>query len=112
MKYIAIVDDEFLSNFRVDVRNNSQYSDMVLVVNDMNMCTRGIPLKPLPKEMLVTKDGNSVYLQQKHIDCLIEMERTEMFDKIVQDTMKSFGLTGEGIDDRAKTTDKTDRQSY
>jgi hypothetical protein len=35
MKYIAILDDEFLSNFRVDVRSNGQScSDIVLVVTD------------------------------------------------------------------------------
>ena len=90
MKYLAIVDDEFLSNFRVDVRSNPQYSDMVLVVTDKAGSTRGIGLKPLPTEALVTKDGKSVYLQQKHIDCLIEMERKEMFDEAVKNMMNSF----------------------
>lgn len=115
MKYMAIVDDELLANFRVDIKSNGQScSDIVFVVTDKAGSTRGIGLKPLQKEMLVTKDGNSVYLQQKHIDCLIEMERKEMFDKMVQDIIKNFGLTEfglteEDINDRAKTTDKTDR---
>ena len=91
MKYIAIVDDEFISNFRVDV-GYPPHSDMILVVNDANMCTRGIRLKPLQREMLVTTEGNSAYLSQSHIDCLIEMERKEMFDKAVQDMIKSLGL--------------------
>ncbi len=93
MKYIAIVDDEFISNFRVDVRSNGPLSsDMVLVVTDKAGFTRGIALKPLQRVMVVTKEGNSAYLRQSHIDCLIEMERKEMFDKAVQDMIKSLGL--------------------
>lgn len=93
MKYLAIVDDEFLSNFRVDV--NPQDYNMILVVEDKAGSTRGIQLKPLPTEALVTKDGKSVYLSQKHIDCLIEMERKEMFDKAVRDMIKRLGLNEE-----------------
>lgn len=92
MKYIAIVDDEFLSNFRVDARSDPRYSDMVLVVTDKAGSTRGIGLKPLQGAMIVTAEGNSAYLSQSHIDCLIEMERKEMFDKAVQDMIKSLGL--------------------
>ena len=88
MKYIAIVDDELLANFRVDVED----LDMVLVVEDKTRSTRGIYLKPIVREMLVTKDGNSVYLQQKHIECLMEMERKEMFEEAIQNMMKSLGL--------------------
>ena len=89
MKYLAIVDDEFLSNFRVDV-GYPPHSDMFLIVKDEKLCTRGIRLKPLPTEVLVTKDGKSVYLRQEHIDCLREMERKEMFVKVAQDMMNSF----------------------
>lgn len=91
MKYIAIIDDEFLSNFRVDV-GYPPHLDICLVVNDKDMCTRGIRLKPLQREMLVTTEGNSAYLRQEHIDCFIKMERKEMFDKAVQDMIKSLGL--------------------
>ena len=92
MKYIAIIDDDFLSNFRVDVRSNGQFSDMVLVVIDKAGSTRGIALKPLQRAMVVTEEGNSAYLRQEHIDCLIEMERKEMFEEAVRDMMKSLGL--------------------
>lgn len=91
MKYIAIVDDEFLSNFRVDVRSNGQScSDIVLVVTDKAGSTQGIELKPLQRVMVVTDEGNSAYLNQEHIDCLIEMERKNMFDEAVKDMMNSF----------------------
>jgi len=93
MKYIAIVDDEFLSNFRVDIKSNAQScSDIVLVVTDKAGSTRGIKLKPLQRVMIVTDEGNSAYLSQSHIDCLIEMERKEMFEEAIQNMMKSFGL--------------------
>jgi hypothetical protein len=54
MKYIAIIDEEMLSNFRID--EPSCYpcympeNDKILVVNDELGYTRGIQLKPLPKE--------------------------------------------------------------
>lgn len=88
MKYLAIVDDEFLSNFRVDV--NPQDYNMILVVEDKAGSTRGIRLKPLQRAMVLTDEGNSAYLRQEHIDCLIEMERKEMFDKAVKDMINSF----------------------
>lgn len=98
MKYIAIVDDEFLSNFRIDV-GYPPHSDMIMVVSDKNMYSRGIRLKPLPTEMLVTKDGKSVYLQQKHIDCLIKMERREVLNEVVERLMNPFNeLKGEEED--------------
>lgn len=43
MKYIAIIDEEMLSNFRID-------DPLVMVVTDKMGLTRGIPLKPLQKE--------------------------------------------------------------
>lgn len=42
MKYIAIIDEQMLSNFRID-------NPLVMVVTDKMGFTRGIPLKPLPK---------------------------------------------------------------
>lgn len=94
MRYLAIVDDEFLSNFRVDV-GYPPHSDMILVVKDEKLCTRGIRLKPLPTEALVTKDGKSVYLRQEHIDCLREMERKEMIEKAVQNITNAISKLGE-----------------
>ena len=42
MKYIAIIDEEMLSNFRID-------EPLVMVVTDKMGFTRGIELKPLKK---------------------------------------------------------------
>lgn len=49
MKYVAIIDDEMLSNFRID-------DPLIMVVTDKSGFTRGIQLKPLPKEHGVLKD--------------------------------------------------------
>lgn len=44
MKYIAIIDDEMLSNFRID-------DPLIMVVTDKLGFTRGIQLKPLKKDI-------------------------------------------------------------
>lgn len=73
MKYMAIIDDEFLSDFRVDVKCNSQHSDMVLVVNDMNMCTRGIPLEPLLPTQYGSRENDKMTIDE----IMQELERTK-----------------------------------
>lgn len=42
MKYIAIIDEQMLSNFRID-------DPLIMVVTDKSGFTRGIQLKPLKK---------------------------------------------------------------
>lgn len=81
MKYIAIVDDEFLSNFRIDI--NPQTLDMILAVKDERMFERGIRLKPLVKELLVTTNGDSAYLRKEYIETLKKIEKQEMIDEII-----------------------------
>ena len=100
MKYIAVLDDDFLSNFRLD-----DYG-LTLVVNDDKGCTRGIPLKPLAKEMMVATNGESVYLSQKHIDCLLKMEHEEAIKEAIKNMFpikdESF-LEGVQEDGNSKT---------
>lgn len=90
MKYIAIIDDEFLSNFRVDVKGSGCDLDMILVVQDDRWYQRGIRIQPIGRPMIVNTDGNSAYLNHEHIDCLLEMERKHMFDEVVKNVMNSF----------------------
>lgn len=99
MKYIAIFDDENLSNFRVDTKSNGTYSYKVLIVEDKMGFPRGIALKPLQEPMIVSEEGNSAYLSQEHIDCLIEMEKKQMFDKVVKDIINSFKKQSEELED-------------
>ena len=51
MEYIAIIDEEMLSDFRIDdpILCDMSINDKVLVVNDKLGFTRGIQLKPLKK---------------------------------------------------------------
>lgn len=89
MKYMAVIDDSFLSNFRVDM-SRIGIKPLVLVVKDERGYERGIELKPIGKEMIVTPDGESMYLTQKHIDAMIEMERQEMFNDAVEKMMEDL----------------------
>lgn len=90
MKYIAIVDDEFISNFRVDVGEIPHSSNIVLVVKDERGFERGVRIQPIGRAMIVSSDGNSAYLNQEHIDYLIEMERKNMFNEAVKNMINSF----------------------
>lgn len=90
MKWIAILDNEFLSNFRVDVGEIPHSSNIVLVVKDERGFERGVRIQPIGRAMVVSSDGNSAYLNQSHIDCLLEMEKKQMFDEAVRDMMNSF----------------------
>lgn len=90
MKWIAILDDEFLSNFRVDVGEIPHSSNVVLVVKDERGFERGVRIQPVGRVMIVGRNGDSAYLNQSHIDCLLEMEKKQMFDKAVRDMMNSF----------------------
>ena len=85
MKWIAILDENFISNFRVDMDGVKLPT---MVVRDNAGFNRGISLKPLTKEMFITKDGESVYLSQNHIDRLMEMERDITINREVKDILE------------------------
>ena len=89
MKYMAVIDDNFLSNFRVDM-SRIGIKPLVLVVKDERGYERGIELKPIGKEMIVTPDGESMYITQKHIDAMIEMERKQMYEDAVKRFMEDL----------------------
>ena len=89
MKYMAVIDDNFLSNFRVDMSRIGS-KPLVLVVKDERGFERGLELKPIGKEMIVTPDGESMYITQKHIDAMIEMERKEMYQDAVRSIMDNI----------------------
>ena len=88
MRWIAVLDENFISNFRVDMDGINLPT---MVVRDKAGFDRGISLKPLTKEMFITKDGKSFYLSQDHIDCLTKMERDKTINKIVKDMLESLG---------------------
>ena len=69
MKYIAVVDDAFLKNFRLDD------GGLTLVMLDKSMLTRAVKLFPICHSTFTAVDGQSIYLTQGHINALLEYER-------------------------------------
>lgn len=85
MKYIAVFDDEFLSNFRLyDNR-------LTLVMGDKQGYNRAVRLKPLMRNVLTTEHGESIYLTQDHIDCLLKFDREQMIKKMCDNFIGSLG---------------------
>lgn len=79
MKHVIIVDDEMLSNFRVDDCGKT------LVLKDRAGFERGFNLLPLAKPLVVREDGEKAYLTQEHIDCLIDFERNKAIERAIND---------------------------
>ena len=77
MKHVIIVDDEILSNFRVDDCGKT------LVVKDKVGAERAFSLIPLGKPLVVKEDGEKAYLTQEHIDCLIDFERNKAIERAI-----------------------------
>lgn len=86
MKYIAIIDDEILKNFRVDV----DFKDIVMVAKDRYDCTRALKLMPLQNYVLTNEDGMSVYLHQFHIDAMRECEEEKIMQEHLQGLNKQM----------------------
>lgn len=84
MKYIAIFDDEFLKNFRLDD------GGLTLVMHDEAMATRAVRLFPIQHNTVTSVDGQSVYLSQGHIDAMLEYERNEMLKNMMGMFADSF----------------------
>ena len=77
MKYIAVVDDDFISNFRTDDNG------LVLVLNDRRGFERGVKLKPLVKPVLTNDAGDSLYLTQGHIKAFLDYEQYERYKQMI-----------------------------
>lgn len=77
MKHVIIIDDEMLSNFRVDDCGKT------LVVKDGAGFERAFSLLPLAKPLVVKEDGEKAYLTQGHIDCLIDYERNKALERVI-----------------------------
>ena len=84
MKYLAVFDDGFLSNFRLDD------CGLTLVLTDKRGATRAVKLTPLERPMLTITEGNSVYLTQAHMDALMEYEQHAMTAEAVRQVNNSI----------------------
>lgn len=85
MKYLVMLDDEILSNFRTDDYGKT------LVLIDKNGFTRAMKLIPLVKPLVTNENGVALYLTQEHINCLLDYEREESLKRILE----SFNFNGE-----------------
>lgn len=88
MRYIAILDDNFISNFRRDDADG-----LTLVMKDQSNCTRATRLKPVQRFLLVFPDGQSVYLTQEHIDALMKFENDRITREVLDEFMTGFKKT-------------------
>lgn len=92
MKYVAIIDDAMLNNFRVD-RSVIGIKPLVMVVNDESGTSRGIQLTPLvAKATIISADGMCAYLSKEHIDCLVEFEGKMKMQEAICDMMNNLGV--------------------
>lgn len=86
MKYLAIVDDDFLKNFRLDDNG------LTLVVQDRVGAERGVRLKPLKANVFVkAADGQSAYLTRGHVDAMLDYESKmarSRLERILDETME------------------------
>ena len=98
MKFLAIIDEAFLANFRTDD------GGLTLVVYDKYDASRAIPLKPLQRPVLTITNGESVYLTQAHIDALIEYERQVTTAEAIRDINNRIQDTIDNYSGFAKIT--------
>lgn len=82
MKYIAVFDDSFLSNFRLDDEDK-----LTLVLTDKNNGTRAVRLKPVIRPTITSENGESLYLMPEQIDVLLNYERQELAKKVIDNIM-------------------------
>ena len=78
MKYLAVIDDAFMSNFRFDDNG------LVLVVKDKCDAERAMQLMPIHRPVLTAENGTSVYLNKEHIDVLCDYEREQALKEMVK----------------------------
>lgn len=89
MKYLAIIDEAFLSNFRLDD------GGLTLVVKDKNNSKRAMPLKPIGKPVITLPTGDSVYITQGHIDAMLEYEKQEQIKEVIEQMQQNWDCKNE-----------------
>ena len=88
MKYLAVIDESFLSNFRLDDNG------LTLVVQDKVGFTRAMRLKPIKAPTVTTTKGESVYITYGHIDAMIEYEKQESIKAVLERQKEAFKNLG------------------
>lgn len=79
MRYIAIFDDDILQYFRRDDEDQ-----LTLVLTDRTNSTRAVRLKPVIRPIFVTKKGESLYLDDGHVDAMLKYEKEQTVKKYIK----------------------------
>lgn len=74
MKYIAIIDEASLTKQEIE--------NLFMLARDQRGKAYKVPLTPLLTPTLTNTFGDSVCLNQKHVDLLLEYEKNEIMRKI------------------------------
>ena len=82
MKYIAVFDEEELTN---DLRH--EFNRYALTAKFNNRVKR---LIPVVTSMIINGEGTTAYLTQGHIDCLTEYERQQMMQEMMDRLKESM----------------------
>ena len=77
MKYIAVIDDDMLTDIR-ELR--------IVVVSPKNGC-QNVSVKPLLTHTVTLEDGQSLYLTQGHINAMMEYEKMAVIKRIIGDVI-------------------------
>lgn len=86
MKFVAIIDEKTLTKQEIE--------GSFLLARDKKGKAYRLELKPLIKNILTTMTGENVYISQKQIDYLIELENSEIIQKLVGDMNSGVRLLG------------------
>ena len=70
MKLIAIIDESQLNDY--------EKSHLLFEGKERNLA-----LTPIIKETLVTKDGETIYLTDGHIKCMLDYEQQKILEDII-----------------------------
>ena len=70
MKLIAIIDESQLNDY--------EKSHLLFEGKERNLA-----LTPIIKETLITKDGETVYLTDGHIKCMLDYEQKKILEDII-----------------------------
>ena len=102
MKYLMVVDDDFIENFRTDYDG----TERVIVFVDKSYSTRAVKLKPIIRPTVTFDSGESLYLSQGHIDAFLEYEKKESVKEVIDSLNARIGSVQTGSVYRNENCDR------
>ena len=95
MKYIAIIDDDMLNE-----KDKREWRVPILEKEKNGISY--VNLKPLLTHVLTETDGESLYLPQRHFDCLVEYSQKVLIEQAlkkesIEQTLKKEEMLYDGL---------------